>query len=87
MHNVEEWSSVLYSSASAMSSLTQCNFCTLSDIGARAAEQGKFVKMVESKFKLGGHDAHAVDFGEEPSKDNWRGWFWKITTRCVCDDC
>ena len=84
MHNAPERTSVLHSPASAMS---QCNFCTLSDIGARAAEQGKFVRMVKSNWEMGGQDAHVIDFNEEPSKDNWVGWFMKVTRRCACDDC
>ncbi len=84
MQDAKERTSVLRCPAGTLS---QCNFCTLRDLGAGAARQGKFIQMVGSNFKLGGHDAHAVDFGEEPNKDNWVGWFMKVTTKCACDDC
>jgi hypothetical protein len=74
-----------------MSELTQCNFCHLEDIKARAWRDKQKVTLVPSSHELKGLDVyvHPKDINihllHEPTKQKyWICWFWAIGAKCEC---
>jgi len=67
-----------------MSSLTRCNHCLVNSLASRAARTGKFLKIVNSDYQLGGKDIHIVGHREVPGKENWVAWVMSLPTTCQC---
>lgn len=67
-----------------MSSLTRCNHCLVNDYACAAARAGKFLKIVDSDYQLGGKDIHIVGHREVPSQNTWCAWVMSLPTKCCC---
>jgi hypothetical protein len=82
-----------------MSELTQCNYCSLREVRARARKEKKKVTLLpgrplEAKYRPNG--MRGIDVFVHPAKIDlmklrpdqrekyWDRWFWELSDRCVC---
>lgn len=71
-----------------MSSMTQCNWCSLQDMKKRRPNH----KLIKQVGFMGGVDLFFVPVGEEPrltdpdndKSSHWAGWMAEIGSSCGC---
>lgn len=79
--------------ATEVSELTQCNYCSLNRIKARAKKNNcRVIVKRGQNFGVGaGHDVFVVPNGEEADKEpdheknkHFRSWMMRIGSHCEC---
>lgn len=66
--------------------MSQCNYCTMKAMKARAKKNKTRIVTFPSREmgSMGGIEVHEVKKGEKPTEKNFCAWFMEVTDYCCC---